>query len=183
MAHRQLAECDENLCGTKLSPSERALFTKTRKRLYLALHPETAATRDGGEGRRSQTRRQLGDDTAKRFTADTAANTGKSERVIQRDAERGEKIDERALESIKGTALDNGASSCRRHRGRGAVLQAPATALQVLQDRLGHDLLGELVAGQALPAEVAQDAGRTLPQRHAEIEQDTVAVRHAGKIA
>ena len=38
---RQLAECDENLCGAKLSPSERARFTQRRKDIYLALYPET----------------------------------------------------------------------------------------------------------------------------------------------
>lgn len=37
------------------------------------LHPETRPTSEGGEGRRRETRRQLGDDTADRFTADTAA--------------------------------------------------------------------------------------------------------------
>ena len=42
--------------------------------------------------------RQVGDNqNAPRFTADTAARTGQSERAVQRDAERGEKVCEEAL--------------------------------------------------------------------------------------
>ena len=53
--------------------------------------------------------RQLGDsEKALRFSADTAAATGMSERSIQRAAERGEKISEEALELIRGTELDTG---------------------------------------------------------------------------
>lgn len=67
--------------------TERALFTKRRKEAYEALHPETkhAETRNGGLAR------QVGDPEkrADRFTADTAAKTGQSERAVQRDAERG----------------------------------------------------------------------------------------------
>ncbi|MDD2862574.1 MAG: ParB N-terminal domain-containing protein, partial [Acidiphilium sp.] len=43
---RQIAECDENLRGPRLTPSERALFTQRRKEAYEALHPET---RNGGD--------------------------------------------------------------------------------------------------------------------------------------
>jgi len=104
----QIAECDENLCGTTLSKAERAIFVKRRKDAYEALHPETKATSEGGGGRNNATRRQLGDDIADRFTADTAAKTGQSERAVQRDAERGSKISEKALSLIKGSKLDNG---------------------------------------------------------------------------
>jgi hypothetical protein len=49
------------------------------------LHPET----QNGENQHTRVR-QLGEgsEPAARFTADTAASTGKSERAIQRDAER-----------------------------------------------------------------------------------------------
>lgn len=101
---RQIAECDENLCGTKLTPSEKALFTKRRKQAYEALHPETRH----GENQHSRSC-QIGDSTsAERFTADTAAKTGESERVVQRNAERGERISQEALEVIRGTDLDKG---------------------------------------------------------------------------
>lgn len=99
---RQIAECDENLCGTVLSKSERALFTARRKEAYEALHPET---KHGGD----RASRQVGDlNEPDRFTADTATKTGQSERAVQRDAERGAKISERALSMLKGTALDTG---------------------------------------------------------------------------
>lgn len=97
---RQIAECDENLCATQLTPSERAMFTKRRKEAYEALHPET---RHGGDRDPS---RQVGD--LPRFTEDTASKTGQSERAVQRDAERGAKIDDVALSIVKGTDLDTG---------------------------------------------------------------------------
>lgn len=101
---RVIAECDENLCVSELSPSDRALFTAKRKEAYIALHPETAL----GTNQHSRVR-QLGEgsDTA-RFTAETAAATGKSERVVQRDAGRGENIDPTALAMVRGTHLDKG---------------------------------------------------------------------------
>lgn len=103
---RQIAECDENLCGTKLTPSEKALFTKRRKQAYEALHPET---RNGATGIGRDKVRQVGEaNPAERFTADTAAKTGESERVVQRNAERGERISQEALEVIRGTDLDKG---------------------------------------------------------------------------
>ena len=80
-----------------------ALFIKARMRVYLALHPETA---QGARERGGRKGRQLGDDTAKRFTADTAAKGGQSERKVQRDADHGEKIDEGVLK-FKGTAANS----------------------------------------------------------------------------
>ena len=100
---RQIAECDENLCGSKLTPADVALFTHRRKEAYLALHPETA------HGANTKESRKVCDsDAAPRFTADTAAKTGASERKVQIDAERGEKINLAALAMVRGTALDTG---------------------------------------------------------------------------
>lgn len=103
---RQIAECDENLCGTKLTPSEKAMFTKRRKSAYEALHPETRHEVFKGNQHAS---RQIGDkQPADRFTSDTASKTGESERVVQRNAERGERISAKALELVHGTDLDKG---------------------------------------------------------------------------
>ena len=103
---RIIAECDENLCAPTLTASERAEFTRRRKAAYEALHPETRADAPKGNQYAS---RQVGDkQPAPRFTADTAASTGQSERVVQRDAERGEKVSDDALGMIKGTRLDTG---------------------------------------------------------------------------
>jgi ParB family chromosome partitioning protein len=85
---RQIAECDENLCGTKLTPAERAVFTTRRKQAYEALHPKTRAGM-AGNGRKKL--RQLGEAT--RFTADTAEKSGRSECDVQRDTARGARID------------------------------------------------------------------------------------------
>lgn len=102
---RQIAECDENLCGSVLSKAERALFTRRRKDAYEALHPETKHGTPGVS-------RQVGDThdrgDADRFTADTAVKTGQSERAVQRDAERGNRISTPALALIKGSKLDTG---------------------------------------------------------------------------
>ncbi|WP_061930180.1 ParB/RepB/Spo0J family partition protein [Aureimonas sp. AU22] len=100
---RQIAECDENLCGPRLSPSDQALFTRRRKEAYEALHPETRH----GENQHTSSR-QVGNSSSERFTADTAAATGRSERAVQRDAERGQKVSQDALDIIRHTKLDTG---------------------------------------------------------------------------
>lgn len=56
----------------------------------LELHPETA---NGATGRGRPKVRQIGEaNEPERFTADTASKTGQSERAVQQDAERGEKV-------------------------------------------------------------------------------------------
>lgn len=96
---RQIAECDENLCGAKLTKAERAMFTVRRKQAYLALYPETAH----GGGRSSGKHCHL-----PRFTADTAVKTGQAERTVRLDAARGSRIDPTVLSSLVGTELDTG---------------------------------------------------------------------------
>ncbi len=102
---RVIAECDENLCAPSLTPAERAEFTRRRKAAYEALHPETT---HGGDRKSDQVANLATRSEAPRFTADTAAATGQSERAVQRDAERGEKVSDEALAMIKGTRLDTG---------------------------------------------------------------------------
>ena len=97
---RQIAECDENLCGTKLTPSERAVFTRRRKEAYEAKHPET---RQGATGRAGYK-----NDNLSSFSDDTASKTGVDKRTVERDARRGDKIDANVLASIAGTDLDKG---------------------------------------------------------------------------
>lgn len=101
--HAELAMIDENLMRAELSPADRAKQVARRKAIYEELHPETA---HGGDRKSS---RQLGDlNLSDRFTADTAASTGRSERAVQRDAERGEKVCDEALDLVRGTELDTG---------------------------------------------------------------------------
>jgi ParB family transcriptional regulator, chromosome partitioning protein len=98
---RVIAECDENLCGSRLTAAEQAMFTAKRKEAYLRLHPET------GHGTNQHTR---GDakSASPDFATDQSKKTGVSKRKVQADAARGEKISPAALEKIKGTALDTG---------------------------------------------------------------------------
>ena len=103
---RQIAECDENLCGTTLTPSERATFTRRRKEAYEALHPET---RHGVAGAAAK----HGDGAVAKlatasFADDQAAKTGQSARSIRRDAERGQQVCDEALDIIRGTKADTG---------------------------------------------------------------------------
>lgn len=103
--HAELAMIDENLQRAELTPSERASYTARRKAIYETLHPETVHGSPGVSRQIGDTRERGESD---RFTAATADAIGKSERTIQRDAERGEKITEQALSMLKGTALDKG---------------------------------------------------------------------------
>jgi ParB-like chromosome segregation protein Spo0J len=103
---RQLWEIDENLMRSELSQAEYSRHVALRKEIYERLHPETVHGAIGGGHDQSC---HVGDsDKADRFTADTAAKTGKSERSVQRAAQRGEKIAEDVLARIKGTRLDTG---------------------------------------------------------------------------
>lgn len=99
---QKLWECDENLCRAELTDAQRAKFTAERKRWYEIKHPET---RRGAFNQHTVASRQIG---AKRFTAETAKATGRSERSVQRDALRGAKIDLDALEILEGTVGDKG---------------------------------------------------------------------------
>jgi len=99
---RQIAECDENLCGPKLNASETAMFTRRRKEAYLALYPETAHGSNqhtGGDAKIA----------SPDFATDQSKKTGASKRKVQLDAERGEKITTAAMAILRGTKLDNGA--------------------------------------------------------------------------
>jgi ParB-like chromosome segregation protein Spo0J len=100
----ELLEIDENLIRADLSPAERSLHLRERKRLYEKVHPETKRGGNQGAGGKFQSSRQNGD-TADRFTRDAAKKTDKSERTIQREVERGAKIAD--LADVVGTALDS----------------------------------------------------------------------------
>ncbi len=102
----ELWEIDENLARSELSPADRAVFTFRRKELYLLKYPETA---HGGDRKSSGQVGQLIDrQERKSFVAATAELSGKSERAIRRDADRGEKICEAALRLLRGSRFDNG---------------------------------------------------------------------------
>jgi N6-adenosine-specific RNA methylase IME4/uncharacterized ParB-like nuclease family protein len=100
----ELALIDENLCRNDLTPAERAAATARRKVVYLWLHPETKHGTPGVS-------RQIGDtrerSSAESFVDATTAATGKSERAVQRDAQRGQALGDDALRVAR-TSLDKG---------------------------------------------------------------------------
>lgn len=100
--HAELAMIDENLCRAELSPSDRARQTARRKAIYVELYPET---KHGA----NQHTRGVDKLSSPSFSADQAAATGVDERTVRRDAERGEKVIDEALNLIRGTKLDTGA--------------------------------------------------------------------------
>jgi ParB family transcriptional regulator, chromosome partitioning protein len=163
-----LIEIDENLKRNDLSPAERAKHTAERKKIYERNHPETMPTKKGGPGRGKQTRRQIGDESAgahksaERFTKDTAAKSGQSERTIQRDARRGET---KRIEEIEGTCLDTGAEI-------DAVQQ-----LQQLDPAKADELIDQAVAGKKVSAKA--EVAKTKPPRKIK----TRAPRHDESIA
>ncbi|WP_246716603.1 MT-A70 family methyltransferase [Rhizobium ruizarguesonis] len=103
----ELWEIDENLIRSELTPADRAIFIHRRKQLYELKFPETA---HGGDRKTDGSSRQVGDlkEEPKRFSTATAGAIGQSERAVQRDAERGEKISEKALRMLRGTRHDKG---------------------------------------------------------------------------
>ncbi|HET8702136.1 MAG TPA: ParB N-terminal domain-containing protein [Nitrococcus sp.] len=106
--HAALWEIDENLMRAELSPADRARLTAQRKWYYEQLHPEAAAGAVRARAANEKMGRDVGAKFAPTFTADTAAKTGKSERTVQLDARRGERIDSDVIERVRGTHLDKG---------------------------------------------------------------------------
>lgn len=91
----------------ELSPADQAQGTARRKAIYLELHPETAAGAAQAAAMNSALGR--GDVSAKlaaTFSQETATATGRSERAVQRDNERGERITDAALSKVRGTDLN-----------------------------------------------------------------------------
>jgi N6-adenosine-specific RNA methylase IME4/uncharacterized ParB-like nuclease family protein len=101
----ELAEIDENLMRAELSPAERAAHHARRKTIYEELHPDTKPTNRGGPGRAKQTRGHNGHESV-RYTKETAAKTGQSERTVRREASRGAAIAD--IAALAGTSLDKG---------------------------------------------------------------------------
>ena len=131
---RQIAECDENLCGVKLTPAERAMFTARRKDAYEAKHPETR------HGANQHTRTSQSENSS--FTTDTASRTGHGRSTVARDATRGERIADDVLEQVRGTALD-----------KGVHLDRIAAAPREQQ----HQVVREIAEGRPKPVPLPKD--------------------------
>ena len=101
---RIIAECDENLCGSVLTATERAMFSARRKEAYEALHPEV---RHGGDRRSEESSGEVRH-LKSSFAKDQSEKTGRSERSVREDAERGTKVCQEALDVLRGTKADTG---------------------------------------------------------------------------
>lgn len=101
-----LVEIDENLIRAELSAAENAMHTGRRKEIYERLHPQT---KHGGDHKSAKAKSNGQDGHLnERFTKDTAANSGQSERNVRRDASRAKQLGDE-LPRIAGTSLDKGA--------------------------------------------------------------------------
>lgn len=124
----EMIEIDENLCASRLSPTETARLTARRKALYEEKHPETV------NGTNQHTR--VGQVVQPSFADDLAAKIGADARTVRRHADRGARIADEALTLIKGTKLDTGSylDQLKREPKEKQVakvkadLKAPATA-------------------------------------------------------
>lgn len=149
----ELIEIDENLCRSELSVAQRAHYSKRRKEIWEALHPEPSVDygrEDGGDGgdgdlevaqleppqvfshggARPQT---------KGFAASTAEVTGESKAQINRNVARAEAIGDDLLR-LTGTSLDKGVE---------------LDALAKLPEPERKELIERAVAGEAVTARVA----------------------------
>lgn len=97
---RELAEIDENLIRNELSPLEMADSLKRRKEIYVKLHPPT---KRGGDHTSETGKQNAG--SALCFAKDTAASTGKSERVIQQNVKIATDLTKAVKEKIKDTPI------------------------------------------------------------------------------
>jgi hypothetical protein len=146
---------------------ERALFTRRRKEIYEAIHPETR------NGQNQHTRVcQVGEGSAsERFTADTASRTGRSERDVQRDAKIMVLCDRamtnlreaRSIEAV--TAIRNAADAFAHYarKMKAAVEAKNECELVVLlaEARIG----AELKAAQERGEVATQESGRPVSAR------------------
>jgi hypothetical protein len=107
----ELAEIDENLIRNELNQFERATWQARRKEIYEMLHPDTKHGVNQHTIKESRSR-QVGDSSEKEATpsyVESAAKAqGKSNRTVEREAQRGKALQPIA-HLIKGTRFeDNG---------------------------------------------------------------------------
>jgi ParB family chromosome partitioning protein len=96
-------EIDENLARKELTILERAQFLAERKRVYEALHPETAHGK--AKKPKSEKAKVANLATFSRFSKDAANSTGLGERTIRRSVELAGKLSTAAIAAIRGTKV------------------------------------------------------------------------------
>ncbi|KAB2764773.1 hypothetical protein F9L00_03560 [Brucella anthropi] len=167
----ELWEIDENLARSELSPADRAVFTFRRKELYLQKYPETG---HGGDRKSNGKQRHLIDrEERKSFVAATAELSGKSERTIRQDAERGEKICEAAIRLLRGTRFNSGATLDKLKKLPSDVAQIALVEGLIAEDRRiaaenkqvrAHSQKVKRAVRVARMAHIAEKGAATAPQ-------------------
>ena len=142
----ELIEIDENLVRSELSVAQRAHYSKRRKEIWEALHPEPSADYGREDGGENEQPRQIVAPVAKHghvqpkgFAASTAEVTGENVRQIQRNVARAEAIGDDLLR-LTGTSLDKGVE---------------LDALAKLPEPERKELIERAAAGEVVTARVA----------------------------
>lgn len=102
----RLAEIDENLCRSELSPTEVAEHLAKRKELWEARENQVAqaAPPENSTGYKSPPPQSEG------FASDTARSTGRDKSTINRAVKRANEVCQEARDLIRGTKMDTGAT-------------------------------------------------------------------------
>ena len=162
------------------------MFTRRRKDAYEGLHPETK------HGANQYTR---GDEKFSHpsFAEDTATKTGVTARLVQLNAERGEKVCDKAIDLIRGTKLDTGtyldkikkvdreqqAETVARDLALHPEARAGATRARAANEAMGHNVDAKLASTFTANTAKATCTSERVVQRDAEAELSQTARRKA----
>jgi ParB-like chromosome segregation protein Spo0J len=104
--HSELAQIDENLVRSILSPLEQDCALARRKQIFELLHPETKQHVAGGKSSGASRRGEQGTSGNVSFVQDAAAKTGQSPRTVERKVAIGQNIDPEAAKLLKGSPIE-----------------------------------------------------------------------------
>lgn len=104
----ELIEIDENLCRAELTASQRTGYTKRRKQIWEALHPEETRKLEVAQADPPQVSAHGGArPQTQGFASSTSEITGESKATINRHIARADALGD-DVERITGTSLDSG---------------------------------------------------------------------------
>ena len=132
----QLAEIDENLCRSELTPTQEAEHLSRRKYVWEAMEAATAVS--GQVDPKLSARGRENEGRPEGFASSTAAATGKSKESINRAIRRATEVCQAARDLIRGTPLDTGSyldSIAKREMTDAEQVQHVTDALAGLADR------------------------------------------------
>jgi ParB family chromosome partitioning protein len=107
--HAELIELDENLRRRELPAIERSKLLARRKTIHEQLYPETAKGKAGAAAKHG-----TNGTSTKTFTADAAATTGKSQRVIQEEVAIGMRVPDDVADLLRDTPIADNKSELQK---------------------------------------------------------------------